>query len=295
MAAGDGGLTSSTRAKTEPFCTKGYTGDSKYDSIGRVTSANDQAWNDIEALRAALLHERAALAAEPLARREAEARASGAEAMVAHLKLLIAKLKHDRFGASSERGRKLLDQLELQLEELESAAAEDDAALEPSTEGLPPRRTVRRKPVRGPLPAHLPRERVVIPGPTECPCCKGRLAKLGEDVTETLEVVPRQWKVVQTVRERFTCRACESITQPPAPFHPIARGRAGPELLAMILEAKFGQHLPLNRQSETYAREGVEIDVSTMADWAKLAKKVPSAKPMEGQRRGAPARRRLRR
>jgi len=117
------------------------------------------------------------------------------------------------------------------------------------------------------LPAHLPRERVVIPGPTECPCCKGRLAKLGEDVTETLEAVPRQWKVVQTVRERFTCRACESITQPPAPFHPIARGRAGPELLAMILEAKFGQHVPLNRQSETYAREGVEIDVSTMADW----------------------------
>ena len=210
---------------------------------------------------------RAALAAEQLARREAEARASGAEAMVAHLKLLIAKLKHDRFGASSERGRKLLDQLELQLEELEAAATEDEAALGPGKDGLPPRSTTRRKPVRGPLPAHLPRERVVIPGPIECPCCKGKLAKLGEDVTETLEVVPRQWKVVQTVRERFTCRACESITQPPAPFYPIARGRAGPELLAMILEAKFGQHLPLNRQSDTYAREGVEIDVSTMADW----------------------------
>jgi len=232
-----------------------------------VTLANDPALDDIEALRAALLHERAALAAEQLARREAEARASGAEAMVAHLKLLIAKLKHDRFGASSERGRKLLDQLELQLEELEAAAAEDEAALDPDTEGLPPRRIIRRKPVRGPLPAHLPRERVVIPGPTQCPCCQGKLAKLGEDVTETLEVIPRQWKVIQTVRERFTCRACESITQPPAPFHPIARGRAGPELLAMILEAKFGQHLPLNRQSETYAREGVEIDVSTMADW----------------------------
>jgi len=230
------------------------------DSIDRVTPTIDPVPDDIPLLRAAL-------AAEQLARREAEARASGAEAMVAHLKLLIAKLKHDRFGASSERGRKLLDQLELQLEELEAAAAEDEAALDPDTEGLPPRRTLRRKPVRGPLPAHLPRERVVIPGPTECPCCKGRLAKLGEDVTETLEVIPRQWKVVQTVRERFTCRACESITQPPAPFHPIARGRAGPELLAMILEAKFGQHLPLNRQSETYAREGVEIDVSTMADW----------------------------
>ena len=210
---------------------------------------------------------RAALAAEQLARREAEARASGAEAMVAHLKLLIAKLRHEQFGASSERGRKLLDQLELQLEEVQAAAAEDEAALE-ATQGLHSApATTRRKPVRGPLPAHLPRERVVIPGPTACPCCNGKLAKLGEDVTETLEVIPRQWKVIQTVRERFTCRACETITQPPAPFHPIARGRAGPELLAMILEAKFGQHLPLNRQSETFAREGIELDVSTMADW----------------------------
>ncbi len=108
---------------------------------------------------------------------------------------------------------------------------------------------------------------MVIPGPASCPCCQGRLSKLGKDVTETLEVVPRHWKVIQTVRERMACRACETVSQPPAPFHPIARGRAGPELLAAILEAKFGQHLPLNRQSDTYAREGVEIDVSTMADW----------------------------
>ena len=222
--------------------------------------ATDLVLDDITALRAAL-------AAEQLARREAEARASGAEAMVAYLKLLIAKLKHDRFGASSERGRKLLDQLELQLEELEATAAEDAAMLDPHKEELPPRGTIRRKPVRGPLPAHLPRERVVVPGPTECPCCKGKLAKLGEDVTETLEVIPRQWKVIQTVRERFSCRACETITQPPAPFHPIARGRAGPELLALILEAKFGQHLPLNRQSDSFAREGIELDVSTLADW----------------------------
>ena len=203
-------------------------------SLGLTPDA-DTVPDDIDALRAALL-------AEHTARHEAEARATGAEALIAHLKLLIAKLKHDRFGASSERGRKLLDQLELQLEELEAAAAEDEAALDPDQEGLPPCRTLRRKPVRGPLPAHLPRERVVIPGPTECPCCRGKLAKLGETITETLEVIPRQWKVIQTVREKFTYRACETITQPPAPFHPIARGRAGPELLAMILEAKFGQH-----------------------------------------------------
>jgi len=215
--------------------------------------------DDVEALRAAL-------AVEQAARLEAEARASGAEAMVAHLKLLIAKLKHDRFGASSERGRKLLDQLELELGELVAAASEDAAkAGGTSTRGRSD--TPGRKPVRAPLPAHLPRERVVIAAPAACPCCGGRLAKLGEDVTETLEVVPRQWKVIQTVRERFSCRSCESITQPPAPFHPIARGRAGPNLLAMILEAKFGQHLPLNRQSEGYGREGAELSVSTLADW----------------------------
>ena len=207
---------------------------------------------------------RAALATEQAARREAEARASGAEAMVAHLKLLIAKLRHERFGASSERSRKLLDQMELQLEELEAAASEDEAAAPPPASG---ERSARRRPVRGPLPAHLPRERVVLRSPSACPCCGGRLSKLGEDVTETLEVVPRQWKVVQTVREKFACRACEAITQPPAPFHPIARGRAGPNLLATILEAKFGQHLPLNRQSESFAREGIELDVSTLADW----------------------------
>ena len=207
---------------------------------------------------------RAALATEQSARREAEARASGAEALVAHLKLLIARLRHERFGASSERSRKLLDQMELQLEELEAARSEDEAAAPAPASG---ERSLRRRPVRGPLPAHLPRERVVLPSPSACLCCGGRLSKLGEDITETLEVVPRQWKVVQTVREKFACRACEAITQPPAPFHPIARGRAGPQLLATILEAKFGQHLPLNRQSESFAREGIELDVSTLADW----------------------------
>jgi transposase len=214
---------------------------------------------DVEALRAALVSAEAA-------RREAEARASGAEAMVVHLKLLIARLRHDRFGASSERSRKLIDQMELELEELEAAASEDAAAVA-ATGGSEVSGFTRRKPVRAPLPAHLPRERVVLPSPCACPCCGGRLAKLGEDITETLEVIPRQWKVVQTVREKFTCRSCEAITQPPAPFHPIARGRAGPNLLAMILDAKFAQHQPLNRQSMVYAREGIDLDVSTLADW----------------------------
>jgi transposase len=216
--------------------------------------------DDIAALQSALLAERAA-------RQQAEARASGAEAMVAHLKLLIAKMKRERFGQSAERGRKLLDQLELQLEELEASAAEDELAAHPATPPTTVRRPSRCHPVRVPLPAHLPRERVVVPAPPCCPGCGGRLAKLGEDITETLEVVPRQWKVIQTVREKFTCRSCEKITQPPAPFHVIARARAGASLLAMILYAKFGEHQPLNRQSQSFAREGIELNVSTLADW----------------------------
>ena len=121
--------------------------------------------------------------------------------------------------------------------------------------------------MRKPFPAHLPRERVVVPAPACCEACgSGRIVKLGEDVTETLEVIPRRWKVIQTVREKFTCRDCERISQPPAPFHPTPRGWAGPNLLAMILFEKFGQHQPLNRQAERYAREGVELSLSTLAD-----------------------------
>ena len=224
-----------------------------------MTSAELTPTDDVLALRAAL-------AVAEQARLEAEARASGAEALVAQLKLTIARLRQDRFGASSERGRKLLDQMELELEELEAASGEADAALGTASPGNAGA-SLRRKPKRAPLPEHLPRERVLLPSPPSCPCCGGRLSKLGEDITETLEMIPRQWKVIQTVREKFSCRSCEAITQPPAPFHPIARGRAGPNLLATILEAKFAQHLPLNRQSESFAREGIELDISTLADW----------------------------
>jgi len=190
------------------------------------------------------------------------------------LKLTIAKLQHERFGPSSERAR-LLDQLELQLGELVERVAQVETAAEiAATQPSQPdggqviRSTLpRRQPARRPLPETLLRERRVEPSPTACPCCGGRLRKLGEDITETLERVPAQWKVVQTVREKWTCRTCEAITQPPAPSHPIARGRAGPQLLADVLFGKYGAHLPLNRQSEIYAREGVELDVSTLADW----------------------------
>jgi transposase len=113
----------------------------------------------------------------------------------------------------------------------------------------------------------LPRERVVVEAPTTCTCCgSDRIVKMGEDITETLEVIPRQWKVIQTVREKFTCRACEKISQPPAPFHTIPRGWAGPQLIAMVAFDKYGQHQPLNRQSERIAREGIDLSLSTLAD-----------------------------
>jgi transposase len=182
------------------------------------------------------------------------------------LKLTIAKMRRDKFGASSERGAKLLDQLELQLAELEESVAQDTATAQ--INALADSKDKRQlKPAHRPLPAHLPRERVVHAAPSSCPGCGGALRKLGEDITETLELVPARWKVIQHVREKFSCRWCEAITQAPAPSHPIARGRAGPQLLAQVLFAKYRAHLPLNRQSDIYAKEGVDLDTSTLADW----------------------------
>jgi transposase len=196
------------------------------------------------------------------------------ELLIEQMKLTIAKLRHERFGQSSERSA-VLEQLELQLADMEEDAAQAEAKAQLAATAAASKMTVaafeRRKPARRPLPDHLPRERVVYPSPSACPCCGGVLHKLGEDVTETLELIPRQWKVIAHVREKFSCRSCETITQPPAPSHPIARGRAGPRLLAHILFAKYGLHLPLNRQSAVYAREGIELDVSTMADWVGAA------------------------
>ena len=191
---------------------------------------------------------------ERAARLEAEADAARAravntstDALVAHLKLEIEKLRRALYGSRSERKARLLEQMELQLEELEAAATEDELAAEKAAARTPDVKSFQRKrPSRKPFPEHLPRERVVIPAPTSCPCCgSAKLSKLGEDITETLDVIPRRWKVIQTVREKFSCRACETITQPPAPFHVTPRGFAGPNLLAMILFEKFGQHQPL--------------------------------------------------
>ena len=223
--------------------------------------------DDIDALKAALIAARTEAAAEKACAVAAVAELAQGRALIAHLNLEIEKLRRTIYGSRSERTVRLFDQLELQLEEAEADAAEDELAAEHTKPSTTVRSFARKRPARKPFPDHLPRERVVIPAPQSCPCCgSAKLSKLGEDVTETLEVIPRRWKVIQTVRERFSCRQCEAITQPPAPFHVTPRGFAGPNLLAMILFEKFGQHQPLNRQSERYGREGVELSLSTLAD-----------------------------
>ena len=228
-------------------------------------SIDDSLPDDVVTLQAMLRSERAA-------RWAAEAEAQARSLLIEKLKLTIKKLRHERFGQSSERGA-LLAQLELQLADLEENATQAETAAQmAAAEKIVVPSCARRRPARRALPGHLPRERIVYPAPSVCPCCGGgTLRKIGEDVTETLELIPRQWKVIQHVREKFSCRTCEAITQPPAPSHPIARGRAGPKLLAHILFAKYGLHLPLNRQSDVYEREGIDLDVSTLADWVGAA------------------------
>lgn len=217
--------------------------------------------DDVVALKTALLRVEAELAV-------ARAKAADDQVVIAHQKLQIEKLNRALYGSRSERAKRLIDQMELAFEELASSATEDEVAAEQAVA-----RTTnvaaftRNRPARKPFPEHLPRERVVELAPTTCACCGGnRLRKLGEDVTETLEVIPRQWKVIQHVREKFTCRDCEKISQAPAPFHVTPRGWIGPSLLAMVLFEKFGQHQPLNRQAERYAKEGVPLSLSTLAD-----------------------------
>ena len=224
--------------------------------------------DDIDALKDALLVERARALKVTAELMVARAKASEDVALIAQQKLRIAKLERQIYGQRSERSARLIEQLALEFEELEADATEDELAAEVAVaKTMSVRGFTRKRPERNTFPDHLPRERVVIDPPTVCDCCGGmRLRKLGEDVTRTLEVIPRQWKVVETVREKFSCRDCEKISQAPAPFHVIPRGWAGPSLLAMVLYEKFGQHQPLNRQAERYALEGVPIALSTMAD-----------------------------
>jgi transposase len=174
-----------------------------------------------------------------------------------------------QFGRSSERISRQIEQLELGLEELQTSAAADDAQAEADAPAPPPPARVRPK--RKPLPDHLPR-RDVVHQPADnaacaCPACGGRMAQLGEDITEVLDYVPGHFEVIRHVRPKYACAACDAITQAPAPALPTPRGRATPAMLAHLLVAKYCDSLPLYRQAEIYAREGVELDRSTLCDW----------------------------
>ena len=215
---------------------------------------------DHEALKALIFfqHEQLLSKDEQLASRDSE---------IEHLKLLIAKLRRMQFGRSSEKLERQIEQLELRLDELEATQAEKVAPSQ--TPAVPwPAAKVAAKPARRPLPAHLPREvRKVLPKQKACPDCGGELKHLGEDISEILEYVPAHFKVIRQVRPKLACACCERIVQAEAPSRPIERGVAGPGLLAHVLVSKYCDHLPLYRQSEIYAREGVELERSTLADW----------------------------
>ncbi len=185
---------------------------------------------------------------------------------IEHLKLLLAKLRRMQFGRKSEKLERQIEQLELKLEELETAKASRDSQLASVSELS--QKPMAQRPARQALPEHLPREvKTYEPKVDACPDCGGHLRRLGEDVSEVLEYVPARFRVIRHVRPKFSCATCEHIVQEPAPSRPIERGLAGPGLLAHVLVAKYCDHQPLYRQSEMYAREGVELERSTLADW----------------------------
>jgi transposase len=186
---------------------------------------------------------------------------------IEHLKLLIAKLRRMQFGRKSEKLDRQIEQLELRLDELQATQAENPVTVRTPAE-VAPVANIAAKPARKPLPEHLPREvRKYPPKQEACPDCGGKLKSLGEDVSEILEYVPARFKVIRQVRPKLACACCERIVQAEAPSRPIERGVAGPGLLAHVLVSKYCDHLPLYRQSEIYAREGVELERSTLADW----------------------------
>ena len=203
--------------------------------------------DDVEALKRLVLEQHAKLAANTIE--------------IEQLKLLIAKLRRLQFGRSSEKLSREIEQLELRLEELQTAQAQAPMVEEPSAQ------PEHEKPARRALPEHLPREQVVHQPACACPDCGAALRRIGEDVAEVLEYVPEHFKVVRHVRPKLSCPSCQRIVQVSAPSRPIARGLAGPGLLAHVLVAKYADHLPLYRQSQIYARAGVELDRSTLADW----------------------------
>ena len=193
------------------------------------------------------------------------------------LKFQIAKLRRMQFGRSSERIQRQIEQLELRLEELESGEAAKAAAETPDTaptetpDAEPPTPPAKARAKRKPLPEHLPRQEVVHEpadnGACTCTACGGKMAKLGEDVSEVLNYIPGHFEVIRHVRPKYACSACDVITQAAPPPMPTPRGRATPATLAHLLVGKYCDHLPLYRQAEIFARDGVDLDRSTLSDW----------------------------
>ena len=183
---------------------------------------------------------------------------------IEHLKLMVEKFRQMIFGRKSEKIVIQLQQLELQLEEEETMQAEAEAAVERVSPAQEPKPRTERKP----LPEHLRREVVThAPNGHCCPDCGSQLRQFGEDVSEQLEYVPESFKVIRHVRPKFCCTGCDRVVEAAAPSRPIERGLAGPSLLAHVIVSKYADHLPLYRQSEIYARQGVEIPRSTLAGW----------------------------
>ena len=225
--------------------------------------------SDPEALRAFAAACQAELAATSAELKAAQLSVQLRTLEIEKLKFQIAKLRRMQFGKSSERVTRQIAQLELQLEELETGEAEEIAKAEAEDRPAPTRE--RTKPKRKPLPEHLPRQEVTHEpsdnGACTCPDCGGGMAKLGEDVTEVLDYVPGHFQVIRHVRPKYACKACDAITQAPAPAMPTPRGRATPATLAHLLVSKYCDHLPLYRQNEIYAREGLDLGRSTLCDW----------------------------
>jgi transposase len=196
---------------------------------------------------------------------------------IGHLKLIIEKYRRMIFGRKSEKLTRELEQLELRLEELEMTEAADratEAAAEAQQPGSPQSESKPRtsRPRRKPLPEDLPREVIThMPEHDSCPCCGGQLRQFGEDVSEQLERIPATYKVIRHVRPKFACAGCDRVVEAPAPSRPIAYGLAGPNLLAHVLVSKFADHQPLYRQSDIFAREGIDLDRSTLAGWVGAA------------------------
>jgi len=216
---------------------------------------------DREALQALLL-------AEHKERMATHQRLLSRESEIAHLKLLLIQLRRMQFGRKSEKLTRQIEQLELRLEDLQQAEpAEDAAAVESSSTEPSPDTSAAKAKRRRPLPGHLPRKtQTHVPKHSACPDRGGELRKLGEDVSEVLEYVPACFEVIRHVRPKLSCGCCQRIVQAPAPSRPIARGLASPGLLAHVLISKYADHLPLYRQCEIYARQGVELERSTLAE-----------------------------